>query len=77
LSMTLSFITLLNLLSFMYVQLQGLAIVMAIPTETGLKRFDQPYKWLISKRYISSDSGIPVRFDQTYEPRGNPLADWE
>ena len=34
-------------------------------------------KWLISKRYISSDSGIPDRFDQTYEPRGNPLADWE
>ena len=30
-------------------------------------------KWLISKRYISSDSGIPDRFDTTYEPRGNPL----
>jgi len=34
-------------------------------------------KWLISKRYISSDSGIPDRFDQTYEPRSNPLADWK
>ena len=30
-------------------------------------------KWLISKRYISSDSGLPDRFDQTFEPRGNPL----
>ena len=30
-------------------------------------------QWLISKRYISSDSGIPDRFDQTYEPRGNTL----
>lgn len=32
-------------------------------------------KWLISKRYISSDSGIPDRFDETYVPRGNPLGD--
>ena len=32
-------------------------------------------KWLISKRYISSDSGLPDRFDETYEPRGNPLGD--
>ena len=31
-------------------------------------------KWLISKRYISSDSGLPDRFDQTFEQRGNPLA---
>ena len=31
-------------------------------------------KWLISKRYISSDSGIPDKYDATYEPRGNPLA---
>lgn len=30
-------------------------------------------RWLISKRYISSDSGIPDRFDETYVPRGNPL----
>ncbi len=30
-------------------------------------------KWLISKRYISSDSGLPDRFDETYEPRENPL----
>ena len=32
-------------------------------------------KWMISKRYISSDSGTPDRFDETYVPRGNPLAE--
>jgi hypothetical protein len=32
-------------------------------------------KWLISKRYISSDSGTPDRFDATFEPRDNPLAE--
>lgn len=32
-------------------------------------------KWLISKRYISSDSGLPDRFDATFEIRGNPLAE--
>ena len=32
-------------------------------------------KWLISRRYISSDSGLPDRFDETYEARGNPLSD--
>ena len=32
-------------------------------------------KWMISKRFISSDSGTPDRFDDTYVPRGNPLAD--
>ena len=32
-------------------------------------------KWLIKRRYISSDSGLPDRFDETYEPRGNPLAE--
>jgi hypothetical protein len=32
-------------------------------------------KWLISRRYISSDSGTPDRFDETCEPRGNPLAE--
>ena len=26
-------------------------------------------KWLITKRYISSDSGLPDRFDATYKPR--------
>ena len=31
-------------------------------------------RWLISKRYISSDSGTPDRFDQTFEQRDNPLA---
>lgn len=31
-------------------------------------------KWLIKQRYISSDSGLPDRFDETYEPRGNPLS---
>lgn len=30
-------------------------------------------RWLIKRRYISSDSGIPDRFDATWEPRGNPL----
>lgn len=30
-------------------------------------------KWLIERRYISSDSGLPDRFDATYEPRDNPL----
>jgi hypothetical protein len=35
----------------------------------------QDGKWLIAKRYISSDSGLPDRFDATYEPRDNPLKD--
>jgi hypothetical protein len=26
-------------------------------------------KWLISRRFISSDSGLPDRFDATYQPR--------
>jgi SnoaL-like domain len=26
-------------------------------------------KWLISRRYISSDSGLPDRFDATFKPR--------
>ena len=26
-------------------------------------------KWLIAHRYISSDSGLPDRFDETWEPR--------
>jgi ketosteroid isomerase-like protein len=30
-------------------------------------------KWLIKRRYISSDSGLPDRFDATYKPRDNPL----
>jgi SnoaL-like protein len=29
-------------------------------------------KWLISKRMISSDSGLPDRFDATYEKREHP-----
>ena len=41
--------------------------------DTELVRRDG--KWLISRRYISSDSGLPDRFDATYEPRGNPLQD--
>ncbi|HEX6993271.1 MAG TPA: nuclear transport factor 2 family protein [Gammaproteobacteria bacterium] len=32
-------------------------------------------KWLISRRYISSDSGLPDRFDATWQPRDNPLGD--
>jgi hypothetical protein len=30
-------------------------------------------QWRISKRYISSDSGLPDRFDQTFKQRDNPL----
>ena len=30
-------------------------------------------KWLIKRRYISSDSGEPDRFDKTYKSRENPL----
>ena len=30
-------------------------------------------RWLIKRRYISSDSGAPDRFDETYEYRENPL----
>jgi len=33
-------------------------------------------RWLITRRYISSDSGLPDRFDQTFEQRDNPL-DWD
>lgn len=39
--------------------------------DTELVKIDG--KWLIKRRYISSDSGLPDRFDETYEPRGNPL----
>lgn len=31
-------------------------------------------KWLITKRYISSDSGLPDRFDKTFKQRNNPLS---
>lgn len=41
--------------------------------DTELVRQDG--RWLIKRRYISSDSGLPDRFDETYEPRGNPLDD--
>ncbi len=30
-------------------------------------------KWLIKKRYISSDSGLPDKYDATYKSRENPL----
>ena len=30
-------------------------------------------KWLIKKRYISSDSGLPDKYDATYKARENPL----
>jgi len=33
-------------------------------------------KWLIKRRYISSDSGLPDRFDKTFKQRNTPL-DWE
>jgi hypothetical protein len=39
--------------------------------DTELVKVDS--KWLISKRYISSDSGLPDRFDQTFKQRDNPL----
>ncbi len=32
--------------------------------------------WRIKRRYISSDSGLPDRFDTTFKQRGNPL-DWD
>jgi hypothetical protein len=32
--------------------------------------------WLIKRRYISSDSGLPDRFDQTFKQRNNPL-EWD
>ena len=32
-------------------------------------------QWLIKRRYISSDSGTPDRFDETYVARENPLGD--
>jgi hypothetical protein len=32
-------------------------------------------KWLIKRRYISSDSGLPDRFDKTFKQRDTPL-DW-
>src|SRR5688572_20125309 len=40
--------------------------------DTELAKVDG--KWLITKRYISSDSGTPDRFDQTFKQRDNPLA---
>lgn len=39
--------------------------------DTELVKIDG--KWLIKRRYISSDSGLPDRFDETYEYRENPL----
>jgi hypothetical protein len=33
-------------------------------------------KWLIKRRYISSDSGLPDRFDKTFKQRNSPL-DWD
>lgn len=33
-------------------------------------------KWRIKRRYISSDSGLPDRFDKTFKQRGSPL-DWD
>lgn len=41
--------------------------------DTELVKLDG--KWLIKRRYISSDSGLPDRFDATYKPRGNPLSE--
>jgi ketosteroid isomerase-like protein len=33
-------------------------------------------KWLIKRRYISSDSGLPDRFDKTFKQRNSPL-EWD
>ncbi len=33
-------------------------------------------KWLIKRRYISSDSGLPDRFDKTFKQRNSPLG-WD
>jgi SnoaL-like domain len=41
--------------------------------DTELVKIDG--KWLIKRRYISSDSGLPDRFDETYEYRENPLGE--
>lgn len=41
--------------------------------DTELKKVDG--RWLISRRYISSDSGTPDRFDATFKQRDNPLGD--
>jgi len=41
--------------------------------DTELVKIDG--KWVIKRRYISSDSGTPDRFDATYVPRDNPLGD--
>lgn len=30
-------------------------------------------KWLLKRRYISTDGRMPNRFDKTYKPRENPL----
>lgn len=39
--------------------------------DTELVKIDG--KWLIKRRYISSDSGLPDKYDATYKPRENPL----
>ena len=33
-------------------------------------------KWLIKRRYISSDSGLPDRYDKTFKQRNTPI-DWD
>jgi hypothetical protein len=47
------------------------ALFVEVAPTTELVKIDG--KWLISKRYISSDSGLPDRFDQTFKQRDNPL----
>jgi hypothetical protein len=39
--------------------------------DTGPGRVDG--RWLISKRYISPDSGAPDRFDESFVQRDDPL----
>ena len=42
--------------------------------DTELVKMDG--RWRIRRRYISSDSGLPDRFDRTFKQRNNPL-DWD
>ena len=51
------------------------------PTVTDQGREDSELvkidgKWLIKRRYISSDSGLPDRFDKTFKQRNSPLG-WD
>jgi hypothetical protein len=51
-----------RLLSALTIAAAGRQLSLSAPLEAQLVKADG--KWLISKRYISSDSGLPDRFDQ-------------